>query len=46
MHETQHGCSQCTKHDIFIKERRSTSSTKSHIIADVFLQAKQLICTA
>jgi hypothetical protein len=43
MHEIQHCCSQGIKHDIFVKELRIISSSKSHIIADVFLQAKQLI---
>ena len=43
MHEIQYCCSQCIKHDIFAKELRSISSSKSHMIADVFLQAKQLI---
>jgi len=43
MHEFQYCCSQCIKHDIFTKELRSISSSKSHIKADVFLQAKQLI---
>jgi hypothetical protein len=43
MHEIQHCCYHCIKHDIFVKELRSISSVKSHVIADVFLQAKQLV---